>query len=372
MRIPFLNLHKLNKRFENNFKSQFDTFLTSGHYILGTKLTEFENAFASYCNVSFCIGTGNGLDALTLILKAYIELGKLNIGDQVIVPANTFIATLLSVKQAGLIPVLIEPDEDSFIINVRNVQQKITPKIKAIITTHLYGQVYGMDELKEFCSNAQLLLIADAAQAHGAIDQNGNKAGSIAHAAAFSFYPSKNLGALGDGGAITTNNTELANCIKKLRNYGTSEKYRNELIGINSRLDELQAAFLIEKLNLLDDDNNKRREIALRYSNEITNENIKLPFWNGSKNHVFYVYVIRVKNRINFCNYLNENQIGHMIHYPIPPHKQKALTNEFKNQSFPITEKISNEIVSIPLNPILEVSEIDYIIQVLNNYTCQE
>ncbi len=372
MKVAFLNLQKLNKRFETSFKSQFETFLNKGHYILGNKLVEFERVFAKYCNVPYCIGTGNGLDALTLILKGYITLGKLTPGDQIIVPANTFIATILSVKQAGLIPVLIEPNEATFIITAKTVKQNITPNIKAVIITYLYGQIDGMDQMKKLCNQNNLLLIADAAQAHGAKDQNNNLAGSIADAAAFSFYPSKNLGALGDGGAITTADSILANCVRKLRNYGTSKKYTNEFIGTNSRLDEIQAAFLIEKLKVLDIDNTKRREIASRYSNEIINQNIKLPLWNNSNNHVFYVYAIRVKNRNHFCEYLNKNQIGYVIHYPIPPHKQKALANEFKNQSFPITEKISEEIISIPLNPILEVSEIDYIIQVLNNYTCSD
>ncbi len=370
MRIPFLNLQKLNKRFEIKFKSQFEDFLHKGHYILGNKLIEFENAYANYCNAPYCIGTGNGLDALTLILKAYIELGKLALGDQIIVPANTFIATILSVKQAGLVPILIDPNETSFIITATAIKQKITPSVKAIIVTHLYGQISGMDELKDLCTDKNLLLIADAAQAHGAIDQNNNKAGSIAHAAAFSFYPSKNLGALGDGGAITTADSGLANCIQKLRNYGTSEKYKNDLIGTNSRLDEIQAAFLLEKLKVLDTDNTKRREIAYRYSKEIINENIKLPLWNNDKSHVFYVYVVRVKNKNHFCDYLNTHKVGYVIHYPIPPHKQKALANEFKNQSFPVTEKLSNEVVSIPLNPILETHEIDYLIEILNKYTC--
>ncbi|WP_010522308.1 DegT/DnrJ/EryC1/StrS family aminotransferase [Aquimarina agarivorans] len=370
MKVVFLNIQKLNKRFETSLKSQFKTFLTNGHYILGNKLIEFENAFANYCGAKHCIGTGNGLDALTLILKGYIELGKLSAGDEVLVPANTFIATIISIQQAGLVPVLVDPNESSFCISEVEVKQKITPKIKAVIVTYLYGQISGINQLKHWCHQNNLLLIADAAQAHGAISENNKKAGSIADAAAFSFYPSKNLGALGDGGAVTTSNTLLATCIQKLRNYGTSKKYVNELIGINSRLDEIQAAFLIEKLKFLDIDNTKRREIANRYSNEITNKHIQLPQWNGGNNHVFYVYVVRVKNRSHFCDYLTANSIGYLIHYPIPPHKQKALVDEFKNQIFPITEKISQEVVSIPLNPTLVKSEINYIIKKLNEYTC--
>ena len=369
MEVKFLDLHKINQRHEAAFKKKFQEFLDSGQYILGSELENFEKKFAAYCGVNFCVGVGNGLDALTLILKGYIQLGTLREGDEVIVAANTFIATILSVQHSNLKPVLAEPDEESFIISAEAIKKKITKKTKAIIVTHLYGQIRDMDVLKKIASENNLLLIADAAQAHGAEDIKGNKAGSIADAAAFSFYPSKNLGALGDGGAVTTNNEELANYIQKLRNYGISEKYVNKYKGVNSRLDEIQAIFLQEKLHFLDNDNELRRKIAARYCNEIKNEEIKLPNWDGSKNHVFYAYVIRVNNRNHFCDYLSNNSIGYIIHYPIAPHQQKAMIGIF-DKKFPVTEKLSATVVSLPVSPVMNADEVTRVVEVLNEYSC--
>ncbi|TQD38818.1 DegT/DnrJ/EryC1/StrS family aminotransferase [Haloflavibacter putidus] len=365
--IPFLDLKKLNQPYEKAFQKSFQEFLASGHYVLGKAVKEFETQFATYCGVQHCIGVGNGLDALTLILKAYIELGKLQKDDKVMVAANTYIATILAVKQAGLQPVLVEPDEKTFNLDPAAVEKELDKSVKAILVTHLYGQLAAMQTLRKITKENNLILISDAAQAHGAEDANGKKAGSLADAAGFSFYPTKNLGALGDGGAVTTNNKELANVISKLRNYGTSSKYVNDYVGVNSRLDEVQAGFLLKKLPALDKDNSHRRNIAKRYLSEIKNEKIKLPFWDRNKNHVFHLFVIRVKNRKEFCDYLEKNEIGYLIHYPIPPHRQKAL-QEFSNCSFPFTEKISQEVLSIPMSPVIEEEVVLEVIRVLNLY----
>ena len=365
--IKFLDLHKINSRFDTEFISQFNSVLTSGHYILGQQVEQFETNFANYCGTKHCIGTANGLDALTLILKAYIELGKLKPGDEVIVPANTFIATVLSVLHANLKPVLVDANEESFNISVAEVEKHINPKVKAIIAVHLYGQLADIDSLYNIAKQHNLLLIEDAAQAHGAISTSHKKAGNLSDAAAFSFYPSKNLGCLGDGGAITTNDTKLSNCIKMLHNYGSSSKYVNDIIGTNSRLDELQAAFLSIKLKQLDEDNLKRQDIAAFYLSNIKNKKIKLPFFNHTKDHVFYAFVVRVDDRKGFINYLNANEVGYLIHYPIPPHKQKALAM-FNHMSFPVTEKIHDTVVSIPISPVMTDEELQTVTQILNSY----
>ncbi|HET8884827.1 MAG TPA: DegT/DnrJ/EryC1/StrS family aminotransferase [Salinimicrobium sp.] len=365
--IPFLDLKKMNAPYETTFQERFLAFLNSGHYILGKGVEKFEESFAAYCGAKFCIGTGNGLDALNLIFRGYIELGQLKEGDKIIVAANTYIATILAIKHAGLTPVLVEPDEGTFNLDSSLVSEKITREVRGILVTHLYGQLADMKKLREISEENNLLLIADSAQAHGAEDENGNKAGSLADATGFSFYPSKNLGALGDAGAVTTNDEDLAEVVSKLRNYGTSSKYINEYVGYNSRLDELQALFLLEKLPFLDEENDQRRNIATRYFSEIKNEKIKLPFWNGSKNHVFHLFVVRVKNRKDFCEFLNSKNIGNLVHYPIPPHKQKALS-EFSDLKFPITEKIHEEVVSIPLNPMMTKEEIGEVVSTLNSY----
>ncbi len=365
--IPFLDLHKINGRYQEVFKSCFSNFLDSGRYINGSSLQEFERAFASFCGADYCIGTGNGLDALTLILRGYMELGEINPGDEVIVAANTFIATILSIKYAGLKPVLVEPDEKTFNLDVQQIEKHITDTTKVILPTHLYGQLAQIKEINEIAKKKNLLVISDAAQAHGAKINNDHLAGNLCDATSFSFYPTKNLGALGDAGAVTTNNKKLADIVKSIGNYGSPKKYRNDYLGVNSRLDELQAGFLLEKLKDLEDDNRFRRKIAKRYLSEIKNTKIRLPFWDGLENHVFHLFVIRVANRSEFCEYLDEVGIGYLIHYPIPPHHQKALI-EFSDLSLPITEKIHKEVVSIPINITLENPQIDYIISKLNQY----
>ena len=365
--IHFLNLRKLNQPFEVAFQKKMKQFLEGGWYILGNEVKQFETDFASYCSTKHCIGVGNGLDALVLIFKGYIHLGKLQKGDEVIVPANTYIASILAVLQADLVPVLVEPRLETYNINPEEIEAKITSNTKAILPVHLYGQLCEMKAINEIAQKHNLLVIEDAAQAHGSQFSENEKAGNLSHASAFSFYPGKNLGALGDGGAITTNDDELAEVLFSMRNYGSKVKYENEIIGVNSRLDELQAAFLNIKLKQLDSENEFRRSMAKRYLSEIKNEKIIMPSWDLSQKHVFHLFVIRTSNRLELQNFLKENGIETMIHYPIPPHKQKALSN-WNNLSFPITEKIHDEVLSIPLNSGLKASEIQHIITILNQY----
>ena len=366
--IQFLNLKKVNEPFEIALQEKMEQFLTKGWYILGNEVKTFEADFASYCGAKHCIGVGNGLDALVLIFKAYIQLGKLQKGDEVIVPANTYIASILAVLQSDLVPVLVEPKLETYNINPDLIEEKITSKTKAILPVHLYGQLCEMGVINAIAHKHNLLVVEDAAQAHGTEKVRiQNSEFKNLGATAYSFYPSKNLGALGDGGAITTNDDELADVIFSLRNYGSKIKYENEIIGVNSRLDELQAAFLNVKLPHLDTENQIRRKIAKRYLSEIKNDKLVLPFWDKSENHVFHLFIIRTSNRKQLQTYLLENKIETMIHYPIPPHKQKALSN-WNHLSFTITEKIHEEVLSIPMNATLTDEEIEHIITILNKY----
>jgi len=400
--IPFLDLKKINARFETRFQEVFKEFLDSGYYILGNQVKEFEKAFAGYCGTKHCIGVANGLEALRLILEGYKVLGKIKEGDEVIVAANTYIATILAIKQAGLIPVLAEAEAETYGFDITKLKQTITPKSKAIMPVHLYGQITNMDKVNAFAKANSLLLIEDAAQAHGANfklqapnsnpdgyrDQTPNeskhlvaersrstpltthhflKAGNLGDAAGFSFYPTKNLGALGDGGAVTTNDDALAETIRKLRNYGSSSKYVNELPGFNSRLDELQAALLLIKLEQLDADNNRRRDIAKTYLTQLSNKKVILPVVPDFEAHVFHLFVVRVTDREEFMNYMDQNGVGTLIHYPIAPHKQKALS-ELNHQSFPVTERIHETVISIPISPVMTDEEVERVVQVVNSY----
>jgi len=365
--IPFLDLKKLNQRFQKDFEKEFQSFLESGVYIQGQKVAEFEEQFAHYCGTAFCVGTANGLEALTLILKAYQELGNLKKGDKVLVPANTFMATILSVIQADLVPVLVEPDDTTYNITLAGIEKAFSDDVKAVIAVHLYGQLVAIDPIAAFCKQHHILLLEDAAQAHGAENSEGIKAGNLGDAAAFSFYPAKNLGALGDAGGMTTNDPELARMVRQLGNYGSDKKYEFESIGQNSRLDEIQAAWLSVKLRSLDGDNAARRHIAARYHSEISNEKIILPQFSGGKDQVFYVYAVRVEDRERFVSYLHSNGVGTHIHYPVPPNLQNALKS-FTFGTHAITEELHRTVVSIPLNPILTDLEIEHIIHVLNAY----
>lgn len=357
----------MNEPYETAFQEKLKSVLQNGWYILGKEVETFEKSFAEYCDKKYCIGVGNGFDALILIFKGYIELGKLKKGDEVIVPANTYIASILAILQADLIPVLVEPRLETYNINPDLIEEKITSKTKAILAVHLYGQLAEMDKINQIAEKHSLVVIEDSAQSHGAINNQQSTINNLKSVSAYSFYPGKNLGCLGDGGAVTTNDSELAKVLFSLRNYGSEKKYQNEYIGVNSRLDELQAGFLNLKLPNLNSDNEKRRKVAKRYLSEIKNDKITLPFWDFSNNHVFHLFVIRTENRKNLQEYLTANNIQTVIHYPIPPHKQKAFS-EWNNLSFPITEKIHNEVLSLPISPILTDEEIDFIIEILNQY----
>lgn len=365
--VEFLSLKKINAQYQDELKAAAAKVIDSGWYIKGSAVKEFEEAFAAYCGTEYCIGVANGLDALILILRAYKELGKLQDGDEVIVPANTFIATILAISANNLVPVLVEPNSTSFNIDAEGIKNAITTRTKAVMLVHLYGQVVEVEPIRDIAETHGLLMIEDAAQAQGA-ELGTKRAGNLGHAAGFSFYPGKNLGALGDAGAVTTNDLELANMVRVLGNYGSEKKYHNQVIGTNSRLDEMQAAFLSVKLKYLDKEITQRRKVALRYSNEITNPLIDLPNWDQENiGHVFHLYVIRCKTRADLQAYLKEQGIHTVIHYPIPPHKQKAY-KAFNNLSFPLTETIHEEVLSLPISPVLETKEVSAVITALNNY----
>ncbi|END9543474.1 DegT/DnrJ/EryC1/StrS family aminotransferase [Escherichia coli] len=366
--IDFLNLQKSNARYNNELIEAAVRVIESGWYISGSELNSFENNFAKYCKVKHAIGVANGLDALTLTLKAWQELGKLKRNDEVLVPANTYIASILAISEAGLKPVLVEPNEFSYNLSVDNIRAKITANTRVILPVHLYGLISPMDEIMNFARENNLLVLEDSAQSHGA-SINGKKAGSWGDAAGFSFYPGKNLGALGDAGAVTTNDTDLADTVRYLRNYGSKIKYKHEFKGVNSRLDEIQAAFLNVKLNYLDDDIRIRRNIANRYLNEIKNELIVLPTISSEENHVWHLFVIRIKDRDSLQHYLTKHNIQTVIHYPTPPHRQLAY-KEFKDLCFPLSEELHREVISIPMDPTLTEEQVSYVINVLNKFNC--
>jgi dTDP-4-amino-4,6-dideoxygalactose transaminase len=367
MKIPFLDLQQINAPYEAQFHQQLQTLLDKGWYILGEEVLQFEREFAAYCATSHCIGVANGLDALTLLFRGYIELGRLHKGDEVLVPAHTYIASILAIIEAGLVPVLVEPNPTTFLVEANTMEHNRTSKTKAIMVVHLYGQLPDMEAISSWAKSNHLLLIEDAAQAHGAQFTSEKKAGNLGDAAGFSFYPGKNLGALGDAGAVTTNDPQLAEVIRQLRNYGSAQKYHNTYLGVNSRLDELQAAFLRIKLPQLDRDNALRRAIAARYTTEINNPTIQLPIYTSQADQVFHLYVIRTAQRDKLQAYLAQHEIQTLIHYPIPPHKQNALAS-WNAQSFPITEAIHHEVLSLPISPIMTDEQVDRVIAVLNAY----
>jgi len=364
--IKFLDLQKINFKYASELKKVASEVIDSGWYLLGERVKQFENNLETFQGNGNVVAVANGLDALRLIFKAYLELKIMEVGDEVIVPANTYIASILAITDNKLVPVLVEPDLNTYNLDLNLIESKISSKTRAIMVVHLYGRVCWSADLVALAKKYNLKIIEDNAQAIGA-RWNGIRTGNLGDAAGFSFYPGKNLGALGDGGAVTTNDGELAKIIQSLRNYGSEVKYKNEFIGVNSRLDELQAGFLNVKLPNLDGENKIRKTIARRYLSEIKNDKIILPFWDLSENHVFHLFVIRTKNRDNLQQYLLENGIQTIIHYPIPPHQQKAF-EKWKHLSFPITEKIHNEVLSLPMSPILVDDEVSFIIQVLNRY----
>ncbi|MES1198311.1 MAG: DegT/DnrJ/EryC1/StrS family aminotransferase [Chitinophagaceae bacterium] len=364
--IKFLDIQKITEKHNTEIKQAINRVVDSGWYLLGNETKQFERNFAAYCNVDHCVGMANGLEALVLILRAYIHLGIMKEGDEIIVPANTYIASILAITENRLNPVLVEPDLNTFNIDADVIEKSITSNTKAIMIVHLYGQCAYNEKIKALCEKYKLKLIEDNAQAQGSLF-NGKKTGSLGDAAGTSFYPGKNLGALGDGGAVTTNDPELAELIRTLGNYGSKTKYVNEYIGKNCRLDEIQAALLDVKLKYLDNDNKIRRHIANRYLTEITNPKINLPLVVSEEGHVWHLFVVKTSDRNEFQKYLLGNQVQTLVHYPIPPHKQKAFS-EWNDLSFPITEKIHKEVISLPISPVLEDEEVSHIIQVINRY----
>ncbi|AWH86802.1 aminotransferase [Flavobacterium album] len=365
--IKFLDLQKINLLHQQEIEARLLKAFRSGWYLLGDEVKQFEKNLSAYIGCRNAIGVANGLDALRLILKAYMELGVMQEGDEVIVPANTYIASLLAITDNRLSPVLVEPDIDTYNIDIAKIEADITPKTKAIMIVHLYGRVIFSEELKALAQKHNLKIIEDNAQAIGA-EWNGIKSGNLGDAAGFSFYPGKNLGALGDAGAVTTNDDELAKTIRTLANYGSEEKYVNKLQGLNSRLDEIQAAVLDEKLHYLDQENDRRKEVVKFYLDNITNPEIILPqLPENEKEHVWHLFVIRTKERDRLQNYLKDNGIQTLIHYPIPPHRQEAYP-QLHHQSFSITEKIHEEVLSLPVSPVMTDEEIKKVVETLNNY----
>jgi dTDP-4-amino-4,6-dideoxygalactose transaminase len=366
MKVPFLDLKLINKNSEIELKKSFEQVLNSGWYILGNEVKDFEKQFAEYVGTKHCVGVANGLDALNLILRANIEMGRLKEGDEVAVPANTYIATILALLENNLFPLFIEPDLGTYNIDPADLLKKISPKTKAVMLVHLYGQSCSMSEISKICKSHDLLLFEDCAQSHGAKFQ-GTMTGCWGQAAAFSFYPGKNLGALGDGGGITTNDSQLADTLTYLRNYGSKEKYKNEYIGVNSRLDEIQAAFLKVKLTKLNTENSMRQAIAKKYLEKINNKAIALPSVSDKHSHVFHLFVVRTPKRDRFKDYLSQAAIETVIHYPIPPHKQKAL-EKYNYLSLPITEKIHREVISLPIYPYMTEELVDKVIDTVNAF----
>lgn len=367
--IKFLDLKKINLQFQKEIEDEIIKVYRSGWYLLGEKAKEFEINLAKYIGVKEAIGVANGLDSLRLIIKGYKELGVINEGDEVIVPANTYIASVLAVSENGLIPIFVEPDERTFNIDISKIEEKITSKTKAIMIVHLYGQAVFSNELKLLAQNYNLKIIEDNAQAIGA-EWKGIKTGNLGDASGFSFYPGKNLGALGDAGAVCTNDTELAQTVRTLANYGSQKKYVNKYQGLNSRLDEIQATVLNLKLKYNDQENQKRREVANYYLNHIKNPKIELPkIENCLQNHehVWHIFVIKCKQRDELQEYLSKNNIQTLIHYPIPPHKQEAYSN-YNHLQLPITEKLSREILSIPISPVLIQDEIKKVVDQINQF----
>ena len=360
--IKFLDLTSINKMYEDEIKDRFQSIFDKGWYLQGEENDIFNKVFAAYCGTKYAVGVANGLDALNLIIKAY-GFGP---GDEIIVPANTYIASVLAISENGCKPVLVDPDLDTYNINPDLIERAITPKTKAIMVVHLYGQAVEMEKIWKLAEKYNLKIIEDSAQAHGAM-YKGRRVGNLGDASGFSFYPGKNLGCLGDGGAVTTNDEELYLKIKAIANYGSNKKYVNLYKGVNSRLDELQAAVINVKLPHLDEDNNKRRKIANYYIENINNSLIILPKMLHEDMHVWHLFVVRTENRDKLQSYLQSNGIQTLIHYPIPIHKQEAY-KEWNNLSYPITEKIHNEVLSLPISPVMTQREIEKVVEVINAY----
>jgi dTDP-4-amino-4,6-dideoxygalactose transaminase len=365
--IEFLNLKKITAKYADEIHETALRVIDSGWYLQGEENSRFEKDYANYIGTKYCIGCANGLDALIWIFRAYIELGVMQPGDEVIVPANTYIATVLAITENGLKAVLVEPNADTFELDENLIENAITPCTKAIALVHLYGQCAYTEKIGELCKKYNLKLVEDNAQAHGCKFQNRVKTGAIGAAAAHSFYPGKNLGAFGDGGAVTTNDFELAITIRALANYGSQKKYVFKYTGRNSRLDELQAAILCVKLRHLDEDLELRHNIARRYYYGINNPLVRHQRIDDWSAHVFHLYPVLCERRDEFQKYLKENNIMTVIHYPIPPHKQECY-KEWNEMSLPITERLANEELSLPISPVLNDEEVETVIRVINAF----
>lgn len=367
MKVPFLDLKQINLRDAVEINNAINAVINSGWYVYGDNCRQFERNFADYCGTKHCVGVANGLDALTLILRSYKELGLIYDGDEVIVQSNTYIASILSISANNLVPVLVEPDIENYLIDADKIEAAITKKTKVIMVVHLYGQITPMNKIWALAKKYNLKVVEDCAQSHGAY-YNGIRCGNLSDASGFSFYPGKNLGALGDGGAVTTNDDSLANIVRVMANYGSEVKYKNIYKGINSRLDEIQAAVLNVKLQKLDTDNYHRNQIAKMYCDQINNPKIILPYaYLGEGSHVWHVFVVRTENRDELQNYLTKNGIGTMIHYPIPPHKQNAYA-EWNLKSYPISEKIHKEVISLPISHVQSIAQTQYIVDIINKF----
>ncbi|WP_374458591.1 DegT/DnrJ/EryC1/StrS family aminotransferase [Chryseobacterium taeanense] len=365
--IKFLDLQKINLTHQDEIEKKLSHVFRSGWYLMGQELSAFESSFSQYIGTKHTIGVANGLDALRLILRGYIEMGIMQKGDEILVPSNTYIASILAISDNGLVPVFVEPDINNYNIDIAKIEENITLKTKAILIVHLYGRIVFSDKLKDLAEKYQLKIIEDNAQAIGA-EWKGKKTGNLGDAAGFSFYPGKNLGALGDAGAITTNDENLAKIIRALGNYGSDKKYINIYQGLNSRLDEIQAAVLEVKLKYIDEENSTRKKIARKYISKISNPKIILPTFPADENeHVWHLFVVRTQNRDKLQEYLTENGIQTLIHYPIPPHKQQAY-KEWNSLSFPITEKIHEEVLSLPISPVMTEEETDKVIEIVNRF----
>ena len=364
--IKFLDLQKINAQYEHELKLAANRVIDSGWYLMGKELEAFEESYATFCNVKFALGVANGLDALRLIFRGYIQLGIMSKGDEIIVPANTYIASVLAITDNDLIPVFVEPNLETYNLDSNKIEASITDKTKAILTVHLYGQNSIDDQMLQICSKHNLKLIEDGAQSHCA-KWNNKISGGIGDAAGHSFYPGKNLGALGDAGAVTTNDKDLARTISAIRNYGSEKKYENIYKGLNSRLDEIQAAFLNVKLKYIQVDIDNRRKVAAYYLSNIKNKKIILPIVLEDQGHVWHLFVIRTKNRDEFQKYLLDKGVQTLIHYPIPIHHQKAYS-DFKHLELPITELIHKEIISLPLSAVHSLSGLRTVVNAINNY----
>lgn len=364
--ISYFDLKAVNAAHREELLAAVTGVMDSGWFILGERLKTFEKQFSGYCGVKETIGTGNGLDALSLIIRAYKEMGAFKEGDEILVPANTYIASILAITENRLKPVLIDPDVYTYNLDADLLQERITPRTRAVLVVHLYGQVGYSEKLQRVAQANGLKIIEDSAQAQGAVYQ-GRKTGNLGDASGFSFYPSKNLGALGDAGAITTNDSRLADTARALSNYGSHKKYYNDYLGVNSRLDELQAAVLSVKLKYLDDENLKRRALALLYLKSISNEKLILPKHADDGSHVWHAFVVRTRDRNSFQDYLTKKGVESLIHYPLPPHQQKAYA-AWNGERYPITEEIHQTVISLPFSPVMSEEDLLKVADICNAY----